>query len=242
MSETKRDTTAPENVQAPTEGAASGTTETASGESLPPARYRTQERLLMAVLVAAIVVALGFMGWYVRGHANTLIPRALQPWAQKVGVMPMPMAMTLADPVGSPTAKVRAVVIMEHCLMPVQDLLVAICTEYPEQVRAEFITMYGPEGQQILQQHQESCAGVFINDRNRFTISANGGEQNVYLHGMPGSEYTLSQVAAVVKQEIAAAYGSAPADFDQRIKVPESPTPMSHPGGGPQPPASTDDL
>jgi hypothetical protein len=141
--------------------------------------------------------------------------------------------MKIAAPIGSPQAKVKAVVVMEHCLIPLQDLLVKICTEYPELVCAEFVSMYSPEGQKVMQDHQETCAGAFINDRNRFRVALPGEEEReVRLHGLPGSEYRLSHVVAVVRQEIAGAYGAAPADFDQRIQVAESPAPiMGVPGG-----------
>jgi len=209
--------------------------------------YGRQERLMLVLLVVAIVVALGFMGWYVRAHANTLLPRAFRPVAQKVGLMARPVEMKLADPVGSPTAKVKAVVIMEHCLVPVQALLVSVGTEFPELVRAEFHPMYSPEAQQVMQQCQESCAGLFINGKNRFQVTLPGeAPKEVYFHAMPGAGYQLSDVVAVLKQEMAAAYGTAPADFDQRVVVPQLPshgpsdpaTPDAPPGAAPGGPAA----
>ena len=250
MSDTKHSATAAarsDQAGAPTSAAAPAAIN-ADEVPLKPSRYTAQERVMLALVVTAIVVALGFMGWYVREHANVLLPRALQPLARKVGLMATPTPMVVAQPVGSPTAKVKAVVLMEHCLVPVQDLLLSVGTAYPELVRAEFHLMYTPEAQQVMQQCQESCAGVFINGKNRFQVALPGeAPKEVYFHAMPGAGYQLSDVTAVLKQEMAAAYGTAPADFDERVVVPQMPSrgpdignPDAPPGGpaagGPQAP------
>ncbi len=230
----------PGPAQGPAEGASPGPAQGPAEVPVPP-RLGLQERLVAGVLIAAIAAAVVFMGWYLRRHASVLLPRALQPWAQKVGMMEGPHPIKVADPAGSPTALVKAVVIMEHCLEPVQDLLVDIATQYPDCVRAEFYGLYSGAAQQVLQDKQESCAGLFVNNRNRFEVtSPDGTTRSVYFHGMPGPDYRLSDVVAVLKQEIVAAGGTMPADFDQRIQVrePSGGGPLSGGAGPPGGPAT----
>ena len=126
----------------------------------------------------------------------------------------------ISDPVGSLDAKVMVQVLMEHCLVPVQELLVQLANAYPDKVRAQFYTTYGEEGQRILAEHRETCAGVFINGKNSFKMEQEGGEaRTAYFHMNPGGAYTLRDLLAAVKQEMEAVYGSVPADFDQRVSV-----------------------
>ena len=216
---------------ATTAGAQTGGPEAA----LRPQPYRAREWFVLTLLVLAIGAALVVMGISIHQNASTLLPRFLRPLAQRTGVMRKPQELKLADPVGSPDALVKAVVVMEHCLEPVQGLLVQIATAYPSQLRAEFIAMNSPAGQKVLEEHKEGCAGVFINGKNRFQVTEDGAPKDIYLHGMPGAGYHLASVAAAIKQEMIAAYGAAAPDFDERSTVMDAVQTPPRPAGGAAP-------
>jgi hypothetical protein len=203
-------------------------------EPLRPHPYRIQDRIVIGLLVGVIAAAAVYMLWYVRENANVLVPHSLKPAALAIGLMKKPPELRVAAPVGSVDARVKVAVVMEHCLEPVQDLLVRLGTAFPGQVRAEFVSMYSPEGQRVLYEHGESCAGVFVNGKNRVRLAAGGAEKEFILHGMPGGGYNLSHVAAAVRQELVAAYGSVPVEFDQVAAVKDLPAPATPSEGGAQ--------
>ena len=194
-----------------------------------PARlggYTPMERLVICLLVLAIAAALASISRFV--YRTHYLPR-------KMMNQPGGAGFPISEPVGSLDAKVKVQVLMEHCLVPVQDLLVQLAKAYPDKVRAEFFSTYGKEGQEILAEHQESCAGVFVNGRNSFKIEqADGQMKGVYFHMNPGGSYGLADLLAAVKQEMEAVYGSAPPDFDERVSVEDvgAVPPVGSPGAG----------
>jgi hypothetical protein len=187
---------------------------------------------VIGLLVAVIATAVVFMVWFFRQNAYLFVPRSLQPAARAIGLMKpevitKPLGMNLAPPVGSTEARVKVTVIMEHCLLPVQDLLVSLGRAFPSHLRIEFLNLYAAEGRKLLNEHQVSCAGVFVNGECRFRIAEGGMEKEFLLQGMPGSNYNLAHVAAAVKQELVAAYGTLPEGFDASPVLKDLPSAVS---------------
>jgi len=169
-----------------------------------------RERVFILLLVLLIAGACFSLFLSVRRY---YLPRWQQTDAPADGFM------ELAPPVGSPEAPVKVQVLMEHCLLAVQDLVHRTATAFPKSVRAEFLNLYEPGSMELLAKHgEDQCAGVFINDKNRFDLVTEAGKKIVYLHANPGGTYSLDDLTIIIKQQIAAAGNVVPDDFEDRIQ------------------------
>lgn len=170
-----------------------------------------KKRRTVLLLLGLIAVALGTLGWEVwHYHLSRLGPAD----------NPSDVQIDIFEPVGSPEAKVKVVVLIEMCLESVQSLVYRVGKSYPDLVRAEFYAVHAAEAAEAYPGDRgESCAGVLVNGKDHFTITDGETTREVHFYMNPGGEYTEKDLVFIIKQEIEQAYGSIPEDFDRKVSV-----------------------
>ena len=169
-----------------------------------------KKRRTVLLLLGLIAVALGTLGWEIwHYHVRLHLPAP----------NPVEVEIEVFDPIGSPEAKVKIVVVVEKCLESVQSLTYHIGKSYPDLVRAEFYAVHDGAAQQFAGEREESCAGVLVNGEDHFTVTDDAGTRDVHFYMNPGGSYTEEDLVAIIKREMAQAYGAVPEDFDQKVSL-----------------------
>ena len=169
-----------------------------------------KKRRTTFLLLGIIAVALGTLGWEVwHYHLRRFRPAPDPP----------DLEIEIFEHVGSPEAKVKVEVLLEKCLESVQSLAYHVGRSYPDLVRAEFYPLHDEVAQQYAGEEGDSCAGVRVNGKDRFTVTNDTGTREVHLYMSPGGGYTEADLVAIIKQKMEEAYGAIPDDFDQKVSV-----------------------
>ena len=131
--------------------------------------------------------------------------------AEGKGLMPTPAGNVK----GSPEAKVKIVAVLPpaECQVPTLRILDEIARAEPKRVRVEIYGMGSPESMKILQQHNATCASVFINGRKDFTLTSGGQTRRVICEKSPGMSYQSTDLIEIVHMELKRLYGKG---FDEK--------------------------
>ena len=130
---------------------------------------------------------------------------------------------------GSPEAELKIEACVGDCITFVAQAISDTVEAWPDKVRAEFYSYHSEAGQKFVSEHGEELACIVLNGKNRFTIEQGGQKKEVHLAGPPFGEYTMEDLAAVVRQQWLEVHGQLPEGLEQKLatlaqaKEPEQP-------------------
>jgi len=114
---------------------------------------------------------------------------------------------------GSPNAKVKVqafVVTSAECHQKTVDLLKKVAQSDPDRVYVEIYELHSPAASQVMASKGVTCATVFVNDRDKYTINRGGQKVEIEMTKKPndpGSSYNSEDVPLVIDQQLKAIYG-----------------------------------
>lgn len=110
---------------------------------------------------------------------------------------------------GPEDAKVKVVAILppSSCQMPNLRILREIAKAEPKRVRIEIYGMGSPKAQEVAKQYGATCASIFINGKNEFTIKTDGKARSIAFKQSPGGYYQSTDLIEVIHEELRKAYG-----------------------------------
>ncbi len=118
---------------------------------------------------------------------------------------------------GSPDAKLKIEVCVGACITFVAQAIADTAEPWPDKVRAEFYSYQTEAGQKFVAEHGEGLACIVLNGKNRFTIEQGGQKKEVHLAGPPFGEYTMEDLAAVIRQQWLEVHGQLPEGLEQKL-------------------------
>ncbi len=126
---------------------------------------------------------------------------------EQSGDVPVPSAKGTIY--GPQDAKVKVVAILppSGCQMPNLRILREIARAEPKRVRVEIYGMGSEKAQEVARQYGASCASIFINGKNAFTVKTGGKVRNVVFKQSPGGYYQSTDLIEVIHEELQKAYG-----------------------------------
>lgn len=110
---------------------------------------------------------------------------------------------------GPKDAKVKVVAIIppSGCQMPNFKVLKEIAEAEPKRVRIEIYNMNSEKAYEVASQYGATCASIFVNDKNQFTIKSGDETRNVIFKQSPGGYYQSADLIEVVHEELKKSYG-----------------------------------
>ena len=116
-------------------------------------------------------------------------------------------------PVGSPTAKVQILAVVPagtDCHSGIIKFVGDMAKEFPDRLRAEFMSMdeYGEDA--LVAKLGEVCAAVFVNGKSAYEGGTAGAKRTISLMGTETTHYSLADVGAVITHVYRLEYGDPP--------------------------------
>jgi hypothetical protein len=175
----------------------------------PEAEQPRAKRTALVIGVAAVAAGAIALAVY---NARPYYPRARLPADE-----PMIEYGVLPHDFGSADAQLKIEVCVGPRITFVAGAIAEAVEAWPDKVRAEFYEYHSEAGQAFVKEHGEELACIVFNGKNRFTVEQDGQERQLHLAGPPSGEYTMGDVAVVLRQQWLEVYGEVPEGFDDKL-------------------------